>query len=74
MQLNNRRVVDIEVDYGREVEDTFIIAAAWDDTGEALTDAELEALQEENADRLYAAWFEHQVDRAEFYRDCMEDR
>lgn len=48
--LNGRPVVDIELEY-RGV-DSFITSANWDDTGEALTDDELEALQDAASDLM----------------------
>jgi hypothetical protein len=50
--LNGRAVCDIVIEHGRsrDVVDSFIAKATWEDTGEELTDNELEALQEENGD------------------------
>lgn len=51
--LNGRPVCDVKIERGatRDVVDCFIAKATWDDdAAEALTDEELEQLQEENAD------------------------
>ena len=65
MQLNGREIVDIGIEYGCEVEDSFIIGARFDDTGEELTDDQLDEL---NQDYDFSeGWFEYQVDRAELY-------
>lgn len=54
MTLNGRNVCDISIEHGRtrDVVDSFIASAVWEDTGEALTDDELEKLQEENGDEF----------------------
>lgn len=50
--LNGRPVCDVEIEHGRsrDVVDSFIAKGTWEDTGEPLTDDELEQLQETNED------------------------
>lgn len=55
LTFRNRRVVDLEIDGidrrdAPDFSDAFFSAGVWGDTGEALTDAELDALTEERSD------------------------
>ena len=58
MQLNGRDVVDVEVD-GIDTSDypdfcdAYFSRAVYNDTGEELTESELEELAEKNPDQLY---------------------
>lgn len=51
--LNNRSVIDLDID-GIDMRDypdfcdAFIVGAAWEDTGESLTDEELEELNDDH--------------------------
>jgi hypothetical protein len=64
VKLNNRVVVDIEVD-GIDTRDypdfcdAYFSGAAWEDTGESLTADELEQLQDENPELLYDKVIDH---------------
>jgi hypothetical protein len=52
--LNDREVCDVEIEHGRsrDVVDSFVTRGTWYDTGEPLTDDELEELQNDNGDAL----------------------
>ena len=58
MNLDGRKVVDIEldgIDYrdAPDFADAFVCYAAFDDTGESLTDEELDRLVAENYGEIY---------------------
>lgn len=63
MELNGRKVVDVEVDgvdsrdYP-DFSDTYISYAVFADTGEELTDEQLEQLMDENGDAVWELAFE----------------
>lgn len=68
MQINNRKVINVKIE--GESDDLQIMEAYFKDNGIALTDNELDKLQEENPDALYNLWFENQINKAEY---LMED-
>jgi hypothetical protein len=61
--LHGRKAIDLELDgldpkdYP-DMADAYIAAANWDDTGEPLTDAELDQLLDQNQDAVHAAALE----------------
>ena len=72
IQLNGRKVVDLEVDgvdssKGPEFVDAFFSGAAYDDTGEQLSDEELDQLTLKYPDVVNELAFDNVVCSADFY-------
>lgn len=63
------RVAYVELDFGFDVEDTYIVGGVYDDDSE-VTDEELDWMQHAHADKLAEEYFERAMARAE----SMEDR
>jgi hypothetical protein len=64
MELNGRKVVDVEIDGVDPTDypdfcDAYFSMAIYEDTGEELDDADLELLSEEYADVLNEMAYEH---------------
>jgi hypothetical protein len=52
---------------GQYSDDLFIEEAYYADTGEPLSDKEIDELQETHADKVYEAWMDNMVSSADFY-------
>jgi len=66
MKLNNRNVIDVEVDGVDPTDypdfcDAYFCYAIWEDTKEELTDDELIKLTEECGDALYEMAYEYYI-------------
>ena len=66
MQLNGRKVVDVEIDGVDPTDypdfcDAYFMNAVYEDTGEELTDAELEELNESYPDVLNEMAYEYYI-------------
>lgn len=69
----NNREVEVDIETGVEMEDTFISSAYYIDNNLDLTDAEIEDLQDMHPDALYEAWFDSKISQAEDLYDSMKE-
>ena len=75
--LDNGRKIEItDVQYGTEPEDCIILSATFVDSGDELTNDELDACMNDSniAELLHSLWYERQIERAEHVADMREDR
>lgn len=56
---------NLKFEFGRELENSFISYAEWRD-GTPLTEDELDQLGLEYPELIHEAWFERQIERAEY--------